>query len=114
MATNHPMTPAAKAKPVLDEIADERLRQVQVEGWTAEHDGTHHRGELAMAAASYAILGSGRSVPAGLWPWRNEGEWPKPKSKRRDLVRAAALIVAEIERLDRITITPQQETTDEG
>ena len=29
-------------------------------------------------------------------------DWLKPKSPRRDLVRAAALIVAEIERLDRI------------
>jgi hypothetical protein len=27
--------------------------------------------------------------------------WWKPKDRRRDLVRAAALIIAEIERLDR-------------
>jgi len=27
-------------------------------------------------------------------------EWWKPKDRRRDLIRAAALIVAEIERLD--------------
>jgi hypothetical protein len=34
-----------------------------------------------------------------LWPWHDD--WWKPKDRRRDLIRAAALIVAEIERLDR-------------
>jgi hypothetical protein len=34
-----------------------------------------------------------------LWPW--SVQWWKPKDRRRDLVRAGALIVAEIERLDR-------------
>ena len=33
-------------------------------------------------------------------PWWSK-DWWKPKDKRRDLIRAAALIVAEIERLDR-------------
>jgi hypothetical protein len=86
---------------VIEEIAAERRRQIEAEGWTPEHDDTHTDGVLALAGACYAILGSKRSVPAGLWPWRREGEWPKPKTPRRDLIRAAALIVAEIERLDR-------------
>jgi hypothetical protein len=34
-----------------------------------------------------------------VWPWSRE--WWQPKDRRRDLVRAGALIVAEIERLDR-------------
>lgn len=34
------------------------------------------------------------------WPWSRE--WWKPKNPRRDLVKAGALIVAEIERLDRL------------
>ncbi|MFN3321313.1 MAG: hypothetical protein ACK43M_21435, partial [Allorhizobium sp.] len=34
-----------------------------------------------------------------LWPWGIE--WWKPTDRRRDLVKAGALIIAEIERLDR-------------
>lgn len=97
---------------ILQEIADERGRQQLGEGWTPEHDDEHDRGEMAMAAACYAapeavyvyraecgdgVTGSLRFD--GAWPW-NSGWW-KPKSRRRDLIRAAALIVAEIERLDR-------------
>ena len=99
---------------VIDEIADERRRQIEVEGWTPEHDDLHYDGSLARAASCYASyaaaassLGAGvradvyqRATPApSNWPWR--GKWWKPKDRRRDLIRAAALIVAEIERLDR-------------
>jgi hypothetical protein len=96
---------------VVSEIAAERRRQVEVEGWTAEHDDEHGSGEMARAAAAYADhssrfrdateLGSEYRIkaPSPLWPWSRE--WWKPKDRRRDLIRAAALIVAEIERLDR-------------
>lgn len=88
---------------VIDEIAAERRRQIEVEGWTSLHDDGHANGELASAAACYS-MNTGRDrlpvVPKG-WPWTRS--WWKPKDRRRDLVRAAALIVAEIERLDRAT-----------
>lgn len=87
---------------VIDEIAAERKRQIEVEGWTPEHDDTHIRGEMAAASACYAtwaIPGLGDDVIRMAWPW--DSEWWKPKDMRRDLIRAAALIVAEIERLDR-------------
>ena len=42
-----------------------------------------------------------------LWPWA--ASWWKPKNRRRDLVRAAALIVAEIERIDRATVARMAE-----
>lgn len=95
---------------VIDEIAAERRRQIEEEGWTAEHDDTEHaNGGLALAAHCYAEVAGdcGRSSPEEYksepvpidWPW--EDEWWKPKTPRRDLIRAAALIVAEIERLDR-------------
>lgn len=93
-----PADPPGRA---LADVAAERKRQIDVKGWSLAHDDLHTGGELAMAGATYAVLGSGRSVPHGMWPWRNEGEWPKPETRRHDLVRAAALIVAEIERLDR-------------
>jgi hypothetical protein len=79
---------------VVNEIAAERRRQIEQEGWTTEHDDQHTDGSLADAAAVYL----GAEVP---WPASWSLEWYKPKNYRRDLIRAGALIVAEIERLDR-------------
>jgi hypothetical protein len=89
----------------IEEVAAERRRQTEHENWTLEHDDTHTAGEMARAAACYAlppgyldtIHGSEYRHP--LWPW--DWSWWKPKDRRRDLIRAAALLVAEIERLDR-------------
>lgn len=85
---------------VIQEIAAERERQQKQEGYSTAHDDEHAEGELAQAAACYAI---GRRIPIGLnrtlWPW-SEADF-KPKNRRADLIRAGALIVAEIERLDR-------------
>lgn len=96
----------------LADIRDERCRQMHVEGWSTEHDDRHGKGEMAMAAACYAapermfkadVLVGRAYEPfttySDAWPW--EDRWWKPKDRRRDLIRAAALIVAEIERLDR-------------
>jgi len=83
----------------LVDIAYERGRQEAVEGWTPEHDDRHTRGQMATAAACYLIAGPLGSERELLWPWSEE--WWKPKDRRRDLVRAGALILAEIERLDR-------------
>lgn len=86
------------------DIALERSRQVNEEGWTPEHDDQHTDGSLATAAAVYATNAGDPQPdhwpPPLAWPW--DAEWWKPKDHRRDLVRAGALIVAEIERLDRI------------
>lgn len=90
----------------IEEIAAERKRQIEQEGWSAAHDAAHWNGDLARAAACYAIEAAsiGKTSPEEdiflerLWPW--ERKWWKPKDARRDLVRAGALIVAEIDRLD--------------
>lgn len=42
------------------------------------------------------------SAPDPFWPWQRK--WWKPKDPRRDLVRAGALIIAEIERIDRAAV----------
>lgn len=90
---------------ILEEIATERARQISGEGWTPSHDDEHDSGELADAAACYCIarpkhpLADNDEICNRLWPW-GISDW-KPKSYRRDLIRAAALIVAEIERIDR-------------
>ncbi|EAZ57582.1 hypothetical protein [Pseudomonas aeruginosa] len=88
------------------DVQAERKRQVEVEGWTPEHDDAHSHGQMARAAACYALAGS--SAPndgtAALlvslaWPW--DEQWWKPSTARRDMVKACALALAEIERLDR-------------
>lgn len=91
---------------VIAEIGAERERQRAEEGWTPEHDDTHGKGEMALAAGCYALNAAPERFADGVvpifWPWARE--WWKPKTRRRDLVRAAALIVAEIERIDRASI----------
>lgn len=89
---------------ILDEIANERQRQIKKEGWSIKHDNKHKNGELSIAAACYALSAAGwkRTTIWEIWPAAWGLDWLKPKSSRRDLIRAAALIVAEIERLDRI------------
>ena len=84
---------------IVGEIRDERYRQISEEGWSPAHDDEHNCNELADAAACYA-LGQPSQIIEQLWPWAQE--WWKPTDKRRNLVKAGALIVAEIERLDRV------------
>lgn len=78
-------------------IMRERERQETKEGWTPEHDDTHRSGEMASAAACY-LTWPFSHIPAS-WPWARN--WWKLKDRRSNLVRAGALIAAEIDRLDR-------------
>jgi hypothetical protein len=97
-----PMSKAAQ------DVLAERKRQVEVEGWTPEHDDAHSKSELAHAAACYALKWKGNyPAHASWWPWAEE--WWKPKDRRRDLVRAGSLIIAEIERLDRLSPPTEKE-----
>jgi len=89
---------------IVEEILRERIRQVEKEGWSCEYDDTHDEGQLARAAACYAVypklLYDQNRVE--VWPWDNFDQvWNKRSQYRRRLVIAAALLVAEIERLDR-------------
>lgn len=80
----------------------ERDRQWDHEGFRHDHDDGHTNSELAKAAGCYLLFADAypnAGQPPPLWPWAPE--WWKPKDYRRDLVRAAALTVAEIERFDR-------------
>lgn len=101
-------------------IAAERLRQIEQEGWTPEHDDQHVRGEMGMAGAVYAFYAADllleeflpemgdEGTISHLWPW--DAEWWKPSISSsatetdapiRNLVKAGALIAAEIDRLQR-------------
>ena len=93
---SHTVTAAAA------DVLAERKRQVTAEGWTPGHDDEYEHGELADAAGCYALsseLFDCAGEPPRPWPWPDE--WWKPTNRRRDLVKAGALILAEIERLDR-------------
>lgn len=84
------------------DVLAERQRQIRAEGWTPEHDDRYQTGQLATAAGCYAMftLAYPAGDPVGYWPWLPE--WWKPSAEpRRNLIKAAALILAEIERLDR-------------
>ncbi|MCR5658932.1 MAG: hypothetical protein K6G25_06360 [Bacteroidales bacterium] len=95
-------------------IAEERQRQIEKEGWTAEHDAEHICGELTDAAVMYAMRGYWKKridpmivgtedMPGIMWPFGIEffkpSNDPWPDGRIRDLVKAGALIAAEIDRL---------------
>ena len=108
-------------------IAEERIRQVREENWSSDHDMDHCGGELAWAAVCYAAPGPVFEqidlLPESVrfsdpWPWdsrddkRSYMEENDPADlipnqelelplRRRLLVKAGALIAAEIDRLNR-------------
>jgi hypothetical protein len=85
----------------LRDLLAERARQINVEGFSLERDDAYTDGELAQAAACYAASSQSRDISymSHLWPWANE--WWKPGTTREDLLKAGALVLAEIERIDR-------------
>jgi len=98
-------------------IAAERERQITAEGWSEDHDATHIEGQLAYAAASYALYHGLKTTfpPESFvklrledqatkeWPW--DAEWWKPSSDSvQNLVKAGALIAAEIDRISRMNV----------
>ncbi|WP_336948678.1 hypothetical protein [Acinetobacter junii] len=97
----------------INDVIAERERQINVKGYSTDHDDQYEGNQLPRTASGYVDQVVGRSwvyddygpevyqdddVPE-FWPW-DESYW-KPKSPREDLVRAAAILIAEIERLDR-------------
>ena len=89
-------------------IAEERKRQIEGEGWTKEHDAQHKDCELVKAAICYADPNvyyhqenriMRYRIPNKFWPKQWDIHWFKPTDRIRDLVKAGALIAAEIDRL---------------
>ena len=96
----------------VDLIAIERQRQIDVEGWTPEHDDEHTHCELIDASLCHAGVAGSQLLDADggeeakvemmkqAWPW--DRDWWKPSSDPViNLVKAGALIAAEIDRLQR-------------
>lgn len=88
------------------DVIGERARQISEEGLTESHDDQHTGRELAAAAEGYLASAISRadgedvSTPPEGWPFAPE-RW-KPKGYYADLKRAAALIIAEMGRVDRL------------
>ena len=90
-------------------------RERQRSEWGDVHDDSHPHGEMAHAAAVYCICSEGPPKPGVAWETSQSRRWDfnilgaiwprrwtfKPKDRRRNLVRAAALVIAELERIDR-------------
>ena len=93
----------------VERIAAERKRQIEEEGFTAEHDDKWNCGELASAAACYVITEDRRYKVGRLADtmWVLSGDWwkPSPDNRIRELEKAGALIAAEIDRLIRLEAT---------
>lgn len=101
----HSESPSAPTM-ALASIAEERRRQVERHGYGQSRDDNYQRGELLRAADTYLAAGTMEKITAvavsrlaSRWPWHQSTL--KLADRRRNLVKAAALIVAEIERLDR-------------
>ena len=113
----------------IERIAAERQRQIDDEGWTAEHDDAHIHFELTDAAGCYAEQATWLGchfrygITPELWPELWAPEWWKPSPRGdgrfgesspiikpqdsiRMLEKAGALIAAEIDRLERADPTP--------
>lgn len=96
-AREHPTNAALRL------IADERRRQVESEGYSPDQDDEQNEdGEMAYAAAAYAAASAGDPDAALFWPGGWDPHMFKPTGETRDLVRAGALIVAELERRARM------------
>ena len=108
MAVSNKQIEEKDMKTGVEWIAEERQRQIEVEGWTKEHDAEHTNDSLAFAAVCYAIPSESRHysycplrkerVP-DFWPWDKKWWKPCPENRIRELVKAGALIAAEIDRL---------------
>ena len=112
----------------IDIIAEERARQLAIEGWTPEHDDQHEGQQLACAAAAYAWPAEfdgfetidnpefpGETMPSGadrkdMFPFEQSWWKPSPDDRIKELAKSGALIAAEIERLQRKG-TPTQDNT---
>lgn len=102
------LTPAAR------DVLAERQRQISAEGYDPDHDDEHSDGSLSIAAACYALANVSGARPGALSPsylaaWVGWGAgWFKPSDRRRNLEKACALLLADMERIDRAAIAAEK------
>lgn len=106
-----------KARPIVpyegpsgsDLIVLERQRQIDEEGYTAENDDNYTMDEFVLAAScyifpesGYSSVGNREAYVKAVWPWENKQWKPSSGNRIKELVKAGALIAAEIDRLNRL------------
>ena len=82
-----------------EDVLKERAEHYSREGFAPVHDDKYNGNELVSAAIAYAHAMNDRAACGGAWPWNIS--WWKPKTRRRNLVKAASLLIAAIEKIDR-------------
>jgi len=87
---------APGASPATIDVVLERQRQQLEEGYDAAHDGQYTGSQLARAAACYALKSAGLAIM--YWPWPNAPI--KDCGRRESLIKAGALILAQLDTLD--------------
>lgn len=99
----------SKKKSGIELISEERKRQIEVEGWTNDHDSKYYTGQLVYAASCYLVYDYPHwaecveAIPIPkMWPWAKEWWKPTPENRIRELQKAGALIAAEIDRLNNL------------
>lgn len=87
-------------------IAKERQEQIEKHGFDAVNDSEYNNESLLMAAVTYALPDKERSyslvnmeVPES-WPFHDMYWKPSPNNRVKELIKAGALIAAEIDRLN--------------
>lgn len=107
--------PDTLVSPGVELIHFERLRQIKEEGYDPARDDQHVDQALAIAAACYAMpaplrehdrwwsRGQGWNLfnHPRFWPFHRQYWKPAPDDRVKELVKAGALIAAEIDRLKR-------------
>ncbi len=86
-------------KEIFDAVEAERKKQIMSKGYTASHDDQWSNGELAIAASVYAMPEVSRRLVD--WPFGEKQYHPVPANRKKELIKAISLLVAEIDRISR-------------
>lgn len=108
--------PALKLTAAAHDVLTERTRQVAQEGYDTEHDDSHVNDEIAAMAALFVMpeaardwdtssTGYGRTLAEAMLP--PDWNYPRLGDRRDQLVKGAAMALADIERIDRAAIAAQ-------
>lgn len=91
----------------IKKVQEERTRQIETKGWSPEYDSMANTDEqLATAAACYASPEENRGNFSfgflSCWPFDIRWWKPSPLDRKKEIIKAAALLYAEYDRLDRL------------
>ena len=84
-------------------IAEERKRQIEIEGFTAESDLRYKNGELFYAGCCYHSAaklresGCDPGTPPTNWPFSTEYWKPSPDNRVKEIIKSGALLQAHVD-----------------